>query len=133
MKKYPKADIKSQAWSMEVMIAVVLFMGIIFLFFSLFSAGSGTKEKELQEDASKVIGDIYSDDPVIGILDGNRINSTKLENILGMNYSDIKEQLKIRNDFCLYLEDENGNIIYLNYTHSGIGSSSINVSNVSCG
>lgn len=131
--KKPKAGIKSQAWSIEVMIAVVIFMGVIFLFFSLLSSGPGTKEKELEEDAARVISDIYSDDPVIGILDGNRINSTKLEDILGMNYSDIKGQLKLRNDFCLYFEDENGDIIYLNYTHSGIGSSSINVSNVSCG
>lgn len=124
---------KSQAWSIEAMIAVVIFLGVIFLFFSFFNANSGTKGEELEEDAEKLIGDIYSENPNVDLLDGNKINSTKAEDLLGMNYSDIKSQLNIRNDFCLYFEDENGNIIFINYTHSGIGSSSINVSNVSCG
>lgn len=40
--------------------------------------------------------------------------------------------LRIGNDFCIYLEDENGNIVLINDTYRGVGSSNINVSKTPC-
>ena len=123
----------SQAWSLDIMLAIVIFLGTAFFFFAILNSTQGDKTDELKEDAARVIEDIVSENSDLGIVDENKINVTKLEELLGRNYSDIKRKLRIKNDFCLYFEDEKGNIIYINTTYTGVGSSIINVSNVTCG
>lgn len=122
----------SQAWSLDVMLAVIIFIGTLFFFYAILNTAQGTKAKELQDDASKILKDMLSKDSDVRITDGTKINSTKLEELLG-NYSEIKSKLKIENDFCIYFEDENGNILYINATQTGLGSGIINVSDVPCG
>ncbi|MBI2208825.1 hypothetical protein HYU50_05000 [Candidatus Woesearchaeota archaeon] len=125
----------SQAFSMDIMLAVIIFIGTVFFFYVILSTTQGNKADELHNEALKVLTDILSEDSGVGITDGNKINITKLGELLG-NYSGIKGKLKVKNDFCIYFEDENGNIIYINMTNmtsTGVGSGIINVSNVPCG
>lgn len=126
----------SQAFSMDIMLAVIIFLGTVFFFYAILNTSQGSKADELQDEASKVLTGILSESSDISIIDGNTINATKLEELLG-NYSDIKAKLKIKNDFCIYFEDEDGNIIYVNLSQSknytGIGSGTINVSSIPCG
>ena len=122
----------SQAFSMDIMLAVIIFIGTIFFFYAILDTTQGTKADELQSEASKILKDMLSKDSDVRITDGTKINSTKLEELLG-NYSEIKSKLKVKNDFCIYFEDENGNIIYVNTTYTGLGSGIINVSDIPCG
>jgi|TARA_B100001964_G_C14228452_1_gene598869 hypothetical protein len=123
----------SQAWSMDIMIAIVLFIGTIFVFYSVLSAKQSPKTDELQDDASIVLESIVSEDSDIGILDGAEVNETKLEELLGMEYSEIKKKMRVENEFCIFLEDEEGNVIYITQDQPGIGSDEISVSEVPCG
>ena len=43
--------------------------------------------------------------------DNRVMGQAEMEKIQGMNYEQLKKYLSIKNDFCLYIEDENGNII----------------------
>ena len=122
----------SQAWSLDIMLAVIIFIGTIFFFYAMLDTTQGSKAEELQGEASKIAKDILSKDSDVKIADGTEINGTRLEELLG-NYSEIKSKLKIKNDFCIYFEDENGNIIYINETRTGLGSGIINVSGMPCG
>ena len=126
---------KSQAWSFDIMLAVVIFIGTIFVFFTILNKAPGTKIDELERDASIIIEGIVSGDFEFRVTDGDKINATKLEELIG-NYSDLKRELRIENEFCIYLEDEEGNVIYVNTSenkyYSGIGSRIINVSNITC-
>ena len=122
----------SQAWSLDIMLAVIIFLGTVLFFYAILDTTQGTKAEELQDEASKVLTGISSEDSGVGIMDGNKINATKLEELLG-NYSSIKSKLKVENDFCIYFEDENGNILYINATAIGLGSGIINVSGIPCG
>ena len=53
------------------------------------------------------------------VLDGNSaelsdnavIGQKELEKIQGMDYEQLKKYLNMKNDFCLYVEDENGKIL----------------------
>ena len=123
----------SQAWSMDIMIAIVLFIGTIFVFYSVLSAKQSPKTDELQDDASIVLESIVSEDSDIGILNGAEVNETKLEELLGMEYSEIKKKMRVENEFCIFLEDEEGNVIYITQDQPGIGSDEISVSEVPCG
>ena len=129
-------NLKSQVWSLDVMIAVIIFLGTIFFFFMILNNAPGSKTDELEQEALKVIEEITSENFELRVTDGDMINSTRLEDLLG-NYSDIKKELGVKNEFCIYFEDEAGNVIYINLTgdknYTGLGSDTINVSNITCG
>lgn len=124
---------KSQAFSMDIMIAVIIFMGTIFIFYSIISGGEESKIDELEDDASIVMENIATEDSAVRITEGIAIDEEKLEELLGMDYSEIKKKLRVENDFCIFLEDGEGNIIYLEAGQPGIGSDKIKVSDVPCG
>ena len=124
---------KSQAFSMDIMIAVIIFMGTIFIFYSIISGGEESKIDELEDDASIVMENIATEDSAVRITEGIAIDEEKLEDLLGMDYSEIKKKLRVENDFCIFLEDGEGNIIYLEAGQPGIGSDKIKVSDVPCG
>ena len=123
----------AQALSMDVMLAVIIFIGTFFFFYAIFSATQGSKADELHDEASKVLTGISSEDSGVRITDGNQINATRLGELLREQYPDIKSKLRVKNDFCIYFEDENGDIIYINPGSTGIGSDKIMVSNIPCG
>ena len=129
---------KSQAFSMDIMIAFVIFIGTIFVFYSILSDRLSSKTDELGDEASVVLENIASGDSEVRITDGITLNETKLEELLGMEYSEIKDKIKIENEFCIYLEDEDGNIIYITPEDPaepdkpGIGSDKIKISGESC-
>ena len=124
---------KSQAWSLDIMLAVVVFIGTALFFYSTLSQSQSTKVKDLENEAVNVLGYIEIQNSTASIIDNNEINITKLEGMLGKNYSEIKNKLRIKNDFCIYFEDKQGNIIYINQTRIGIGSVIINISSTPCG
>jgi len=123
---------KAQAWSLDILLALVLFIGAIFVFFAFFLNSPGSKEKELQREAAHIIENLGSEDTNISIIEKTSINNSKLDTLLQQNYSVIKNKLRIQNDFCVYIEDENGNILYLNSSTIAKGSSKINVSGLPC-
>lgn len=128
---------KSQAWSMDIMLAVVIFIGAALFFYLILNNSQGTEINALQDDASKVINALVSDDSGIGIINGNEVNTTKLKDLLSEDYESIKQKLRIESEFCIFMEDGDGNIIYIDTNSeqnpTGIGSEIINVSDVPCG
>ena len=122
---------KSQAFSMDIMMAFVIFIGTIFVFYSIISDRLSSKTDELEDEALVVLENIASGDSEVRIIDGIKINETKLEELLGMEYSDIKKKIRIKNEFCFFLEDANGDVIYI-LNKPGVGSDKINISDVPC-
>lgn len=123
---------KSQAFSMDIMIAIVVFIGVIFVIYSVFTSDQKSSAEDLEKDASKVLGNIASEDPDVGIVTDIEVDEAKLEQLLGKDYSIIKEQIRAEKDFCIFLEDENGDIIYISPGQPGIGSNKIRISDVPC-
>jgi len=93
------------------------------------------KEEEKKEDSvydEEGREKLVSEDSNIGILVGTEIDETKLQQLLGEDYETIKEKMRVENDFCIFLEDENGDIIYISPGQPGIGSDKINISDIPC-
>ena len=122
----------SQAFSMDIMIAIVVFIGTVFVFYSIIEARPDDKTEDLQDEASIVLENIVSEDSNVGILVGTEIDETKLQQLLGEDYDTIKEKMRVKNDFCIFLEDENGDIIYLSPDQPGVGSPKIKISGDPC-
>ena len=124
---------KSQAFSIDIMLAMVIFLGAIFVTYSVLQGGKGGKTKDLEKDASLVLDNLASQNNRVGIVNGIEINQTKLGELLVATYPELKEKIRARSDFCIYLEDENGDVIYLSDSQQGIGSDKISISDQPCG
>jgi len=116
---------------MDIMLAIVIFIGAIFFFYAFFDGNQESTAKDLGADASKVLESIASEDPDVGIVGGIEVNETKLEQLLGEDYDTIKKKIRAEKDFCIFLEDEDGDIIYIS-GEPGIGSGKIKISGTPC-
>ena len=127
-----KINAKAQTWSVDIILAVIVFMGAFFIFYALLYENSSTKASDLKEEALIVIKQVSSGDSSLRILNKNEINITKINELKNLSYEELKQRLRVEGDFCIYVEDENGNIVLLNNSYKGIGSSSINISGTPC-
>jgi hypothetical protein len=112
---------KSQAWSVDVMLAVIIFISAIFLFYSLLDTKQNTKADELKDDAELVMDRMNVTEDVV-----------QVDQILDEEYPDLKAKVKVENEFCVYLEDEEGNLIKLNEDKVGVGSDTITIDGTQC-
>ncbi|MBI2647354.1 hypothetical protein HYW99_02665 [Candidatus Woesearchaeota archaeon] len=63
-----------------------------------------------EAQAVKITG-LILDDHSISFASGGLVDEDKLKMIQNMDYYEFKESLNIKNDFCIYIEDEKGNIL----------------------
>lgn len=112
--------------------AVVVFFTAFIIFYVIVSSNSGTKVSTLKKEASVVIKQIASDEYLYKIVDGNELNASRLGQLKNISYDELKRMLRINGDFCIYIEDEQGNLVLINDSYRGIGSPNINLSGVPC-
>ena len=98
---------KAQAWSLDLMVAIMIFMmGISILFFyalnfqSQISSDINRLEYEANSASSLLL---KNEEP--GILSENKINQTKLEEFYYLNYSAQKSILGLENDFYAVMQE----------------------------
>lgn len=132
----------SQAWGIDLMIAVMIFtIGI--LFFYLYTLNAGNPEKKISEMNKE--GNLISDSLLssgypqdwnsenvvkIGIVDNGKINETKLErffNLASSDYEKTKDIFKTRYDYYFSLSE---NMTINSQQVEGIGKKSGNEKNL---
>lgn len=115
---------KGQVASMDIIIAVMIFMMLAaFIFSYMFSRLAGNTLSRLDDESDIVIRRLTSSDAIdpsrIKVANSGNLNQAALEefvkNMLSSStyYGDIKARLNLRNDFCVHLETEDGKLIYL--------------------
>src|SRR3989338_2499151 len=122
---------KAQTWSMDVILGVILFLGAFFIFYSLLNQNFN-KADSLKQDASSVIREVSSGESLIRIVDNNEVNISKIGMLKNISYEELKFKFRIEGDFCIYIEDEKGNLVLINNSYRSIGAPTINVSGVPC-
>ena len=127
-----KSNSKAQSWSIDIALGVILFMGAFFIFYAMLNVNPNTKLSSLKEEASTVIKQVASEENQLSIVDNNEINVTKASEVKNISYGDLKARLRAEGDFCIYLEDEKGNVMLINDSYKGIGSPSIVISGTPC-
>jgi len=91
----------------------------------------GSQNANLENDAKKLLNAITSNN--LKILDSDKIDEMAIEEIIREDYTKIKKELELENDFCIYFEHENGELIKIDGMKAGIGSSKVKVNGASCG
>jgi len=92
---------KSQAWSLDLIVAVIIFMFgmiILYLYAINYSSQSRNQLDELFYEGSLAAKLILSEE-VFGILSDGKINQTKLEDFYNLSYETQKTTLGLNNDF----------------------------------
>lgn len=129
-------EIKAQAWSMDIALAVVIFIIAFFVLYNIVSARTTSRIANLQQEAERVSKEATSENSSLSVLNGEVLNETRVLTLSKQDYDELKKKIRIQNEFCIYFEDKEGNIINFtnesNYT-IGIGSPEINISGVACG
>lgn len=125
-----------QSWSIDVVLGVVIF-GFVAVTFSSFMLLDRPDIDDLQIGAERV-SLALEDSPNCGtVLANNTIVNESLSCLYAQDYESLRESLRLRGDFCVYLEDDMGRLIRINssdnLTRNGWGSSELIVGGQPCG
>ena len=123
----------AQTFSTDAIIAIVMFVIAVIMLY--YFSGSGAKNKQsekLQSDAEKLPAILNSQQNLTSIfIQGTKIDDQKLREAVNLSYDSLRSLLGIQSDFCIYLEDENGNVVPME-GKLGVGSPLANFSGKSC-
>jgi hypothetical protein len=129
---------KGQMWSVDVIIGIIIFIGVLAVFYGTLSGSNEGAERAAQDNANVILQKLKNNPQLDVITDDNELNMTRLEEISKWNYSDLKQTLGVQSDFCIYVQDQEGRVIPLGntteqkYSFGKPGGSTINVSGKRC-
>ena len=134
MKKRRRANMKkAQTWSTDAVVGVVLFfLAVILLFYLSGPIAENRQTIKLQADADKLPSIVGTGNLTGTFIDGANVNTGKLAAVSNISYENLKSLLGIESEFCIYFEDEKGNIVPVQGDRMGIGSSLVNLSGTGC-
>jgi len=129
MKKLMKK--RGQSWSFDIALAVVIFILTTITFFAFSNSDNTRKLGAVQSEAHYILEHAKAENSPLQIVDNQEVDEMKLQQFASTNYEELKKEAGVTNDFCIYFEDEEGNVVPIEGSN-GIGSSSINVSGTPC-
>lgn len=131
---------KAQMWSMDTIIASIIFISAITAFIVIISNNYTGQDVENIKSEAEFIPEqlLTSEDTDVSILTDNMVDLDKVKKLQKQNYEDLKSLLGVDGDFCLYFETADGQIVNLSELTSegnsvGLGKGDINLSkNIPC-
>lgn len=121
---------------MDVILAVVVF-GFITVAITSFALLDEPEIQSLEQRAQTI--DVQLAASVAGceaILNDAQVNDEAILCLTQADYNSLREELDVQGDFCIHLEDENGNVVPItnsSFSKLSIGSNEIKVGGVPCG
>ena len=112
---------KAQTWSLDVMIAIFIFIVVVIGFFYIIDMSSKPNEAEKLKDEGETIPDILISSETGGnqsaVLE-KKVDEEKIKELAEKSknkegYEDLKKELGIEGEFYIHFEDDEGNIIYI--------------------
>lgn len=87
-------------------IALVLIVAVMAVIVSVYDRVNQLPITEVEKLTETILDNYVTSFATNGVIDGD-----KLDKVQNMDYNDLKNALKIKNDFCVYIEDGNGEIV----------------------
>lgn len=129
-----------QSWSLDIILAFVIFMLIVGIFYIMLSKNNKPDIADIQVEASVLSSNLDSStgiDTKLKIINDGALDKQKLIELYESQYDTIKNQFGITGDFCIYIVDQNGNIVTVNTTtgdlKNGFGNGELVINGVQCG
>lgn len=124
-----------QTWSLDLILAVGVFILFIIAFYAILSNQEASiTPTDVQQKANTLADRLgaQSGDPAATVIIDGEINETKLGELSKKDIAELKQIFGVGADFCIYLEDENGRLIPVNGTRTGVGSGKISIDGTPC-
>ena len=105
---------KGQTWSFDLIIAVVLFVIVVGLFYGFITKDEQNKENELQQGTKVLAYKLNCDtNPNYKncVVNDGVVTEDALDKLYQEDYEKLKKDLNIKGEFCIYLRDTDGNLI----------------------
>ncbi len=130
---------KSQIFSIDTMIATMIFIAAItglLVYIGLSNESQVIEEITFEAELiPKML--VTTDQGDLSLLTMNKIDANRLAQLAQIPYQQLKDQLGVKYDFCIYFEDSNGNLVDLSeiidLDYVGIGSPEASVAGIPCG
>lgn len=87
-------------------IMLVLIVAFIAIIISAYNKANDHKGTEAEKITQMIL-----DDSHVSFASNGVIDIIKLEEVRNMAYEDFKKSVNAKSDFCVYVEDENGNLL----------------------
>ena len=105
---------KGQTWSMDIVIAVVLFIAAFIIFYGLLNKAPGEQKAATLSKEGTVIVEILEseqEESKISFIEGSELRDEAFTEFTTLPYNETKALLGIQSDYCIHFEDEEGNLI----------------------
>jgi hypothetical protein len=134
---------RGQAWSMDLVIGVLIFFLAIGVIYTLLLNRNTADTTPLRLE-SEVVATKLTSDPALQVGENNVADPDRMVALAqraALDYDQLKADLGVKNEVCIYLQDKDGNLIYLvnstdptkRYNGIGPGSNELNLSGLPCG
>jgi hypothetical protein len=113
---------RGQNWSLEIMIALSVFI-VIFVLTSVFMFYlPAQRANEFGSDTQQILGSLETD---VGLYQGNVVDSDVARELDDVSCDELRDLLKISGEVCVHFEALDGSIIPLENGKLGFGCSGI--------
>src|SRR3989344_5377621 len=128
-----------QSWSLDIILAFVIFMLIVGIFYTLLSNNKKTTIQDVQLEASTLSGALDSSSGInstLSIIREGLVDKDKLQSLYTADYNNLKTKFGIKGDFCIYMIDQYGNLVAINTSSglkNGFGNGNLTINDIPCG
>ena len=119
---------KKELLNFKRAMVLLLIIAIIIIIKAAFTPQSNN----LEQEANIVLAKLTEGNQRISLLGSEEISIEKLRLLDKMEYNEIKDMMGVKSDFCIYFEDEDGNIVETDDINPGIGSGRIYINGKPC-
>jgi hypothetical protein len=106
---------QGQSWSLDIILAFVVFVLIIGIFYALVNNNKKDTTQDLTLESNTIVSSLDSANGQtsnnLTIIDSGVVDDAKLSELYGSDYNAIKRQLGVKGEFCIYLIDQNGMLV----------------------
>jgi hypothetical protein len=115
-----------QSWSLDIILAVVIFVLVIGIFYAVLGSNKTDKTQELSLESKTVVSYLDAANSQssnnLTVISGGEIETDTLKTLYESDYEELKKELGIKGEFCIYLVDQYGRIVSVNTSSGDIGS-----------
>lgn len=136
MTYFPLNNKKAQNWSIEVIIALSVFTTVfIAVLVIMLQTGGNEEVLDVERESIQAIEQFrYQEGRVnkYAFLENNKVNVQTLETMEKIPYDQLKNELGIKDDFCILLVNSSGSYRTIN-GKLGVGSDKVTIQGYQCG
>lgn len=129
---------RGQVWSVDVLLAVVIFVSVILVFYVTMNANDKKGLSELESDATELKAALRQNSE-FGFITQQKLDEEKFKAFVGnatTDYTGVKNKLGLKGDFCIFYEDSEGHVVAINATGNllpGVGGRDVMIDGYPCG